>query len=153
MDLGKKLKKENIFIADSFEDTGSFYAAYAVFLKERGIITDSDTVKRLFVKREKVHSTAIKKGAAAPHVFSDQFSEFTFSIALIKNGMDFKAPDEENVFLVFILMSGEREVGLHLKSLAHIARLVQKTTIVEDAKSVSSCDELYNLILEKETQI
>ncbi len=153
MDLGNKLKKENIFIADTFEDTDAFYAEFSLFLKERGLIENNDLVKRLFVKRENVQSTAINKGVAAPHIFSDEFSEFIFSIALIKQGMDYKAPDEENVFLVFILMSSERDVALHLKSLAHIARLVKKTDIVEMAKKAQTADEIYQLVLEKEKLI
>lgn len=153
MDLSTHLKKETIFIADSYEDTDNFYGAYSTFLKEKGIVESSETVKRLFVKRENVQSTGIKKGAAAPHIFSDQFSEFIFSLALVREGMDFKAPDEEKVFLVFLLMSGERDVGLHLKSLAHIARLVRCTDIVEAAKNAQSADELYNILIEKEQLI
>jgi len=153
MDLSKHLKKETIFLADFYEDTDSFYTAYSNFLLEKGIIENSETVKRLFIKREKVQSTGIKKGAAAPHIFSDEFPEFIFSLALIKKGMDFKAPDEEKVFLVFLLMSNERDVGLHLKSLAHIARLVRCTDIVEAAKNAQSPDELYDILLEKEQLI
>ncbi len=150
MDLAKHLKKETIFISDFHENTDDFYSAYASFLKEKGIIANSETVKRLFIKREYVQSTGIKKGAAAPHIFCDEFSEFIFSLALIRKGMDFKAPDEENVFLVFLLMSGERDVGLHLKSLAHIARLVRGSDIVEAAKKAQSVDELYRVLAEKE---
>ena len=150
MNLSKHLKKETIFILDSFEDTDSFYSHYASFLKKKGIINNSEAIKRLFIKRENVQSTGINKGAAAPHIFSDEFSEFIFSLALIKKGMDFKAPDEEKVFLVFLLMSSERDVGLHLKSLAHIARLVRNTDIVQEAKKAENVDELYNIILEKE---
>lgn len=153
MDLANYLKKETIFISDFYEDTDSFYSDYASFLKENRIINDYETVKRLFIKRENVQSTGIKKGAAAPHIFSDEFSEFIFSLALIKKGMDFKAPDEQDVFLVFLLMSSERDVGLHLKSLAHIARLVRCTDIVAAAKKAQNPDELYQVFAEKEKLI
>lgn len=150
MNLATRLKKDLIFIADFYEDTDSFYLDYASFLKEKGVIENSDAVKRLFIKRENVQSTGIKKGAAAPHIFSEEFSEFIFSLALIKKGMDFKAPDEENVFLVFLLMSDERDVGLHLKTLAHIARLVKCTDVVEAAKKAENAEQLYNIFLKKE---
>ena len=153
MNLVKMLKRENIFIGDAYKETDSFYADYSDFLKKRGIITNKEKVKRLFVKRENLQSTAIGKGAAAPHVFSNEFSEFIFSIALIKKGLDFKAPDGGNVFLVFLIMSDERDVGLHLKSLAHIARLVSSTDIVEDVKKAGNADEIYNTLLEKENSI
>ena len=153
MNLSKHLKKETILISDFYENTDRFYSDYASFLKKKGIIRNSKAIKRLFIKRENVQSTGINKGAAAPHIFSNEFSEFVFSLALIKKGMDFKAPDKENVFLVFLIMSSERDVGLHLKSLAHIARLVRSTNIVEEAKKANNADELYHIILEKEKLI
>jgi PTS system nitrogen regulatory IIA component len=153
MDLTKKLKKENIFMAENYRDTDEFYTDYVNFLRDRGHIKDNETVKRLFIKRENVQSTAIKKGAAAPHIFSKEFSEFLFSIALIKEGMDFKAPDDKKVYLVFLIMSDERDVGLHLKSLARIARLVRCTDVVDEAKKAKNAEELYTILLEKDKLI
>ena len=155
MNLAELLNKENIFIANTFKNTDSFYSAYSEFLKQRGIIDDKKEVKRLFIKRENVHSTAIGKGAAAPHIFSGEFSQFLFSIAFLKEGLDFKAPDESNVYLVFLLMSDERDVGLHLKTLAHIGRLVKCTDVVDSMKRLRDpgMDDLYNILLEKEKSI
>ncbi|MCP4220429.1 MAG: PTS sugar transporter subunit IIA [bacterium] len=153
MKLIPKLKKEHIFIADKYEDTDGFYADYALFLKEKGLVKDSDVVKRLFIKRENVHSTVIDKGAAAPHIYSGQFSEFIFSLAYFKQGADFKAPNNGKVYLVFLIMSDERDVALHLKSLSHIARLVRSTDIVEAIKKAESADDIYALITEKEASI
>lgn len=153
MELSKYLKKETILITDFHENTDDFYATYTTFLKEKGMIDDREAIKRLFIKRENVQSTGIKKGAAAPHIFFVEFPEFIFSLALVKKGMDFKAPDEKNVFLVFILMSSERDVSLHLKALALIARLVNDTDIVETAKNAQTADDLFNIFLEKEKLI
>lgn len=155
MNLADILKKENIFIVDTLENTDRFYSAYSEFLVQRGIIKNKKEVKRLFVKRENVHSTAIGKGAAAPHIFSSEFPQFLFSIAFIKNGVDFKALDEGNVYLVFLIMSDERDVGLHLKTLAHIGRLVKCTDVVDDMKKLQNpgLDEIYNILLEKEKSI
>jgi len=155
MNLADIIEKENIFIADTFENTGRFYSAYSEFLVKRGIIKNKKEVKRLFIKRENVHSTAIGKGAAAPHIFSSEFSQFLFSIAFIKNGVDFKALDEGNVYLVFLIMSDERDVGMHLKTLAHIGRLVKCTDLVDNMKEVQNpdVDEIYNILLEKEKSV
>ncbi len=153
MNLQNYLKKENIFLADSYEDTDSLYADFSLFLKKRAIIKDNEKVKRLFIKRENVQSTAIGRGAAAPHIFSDEFAEFTFCLALIQNGMDFKAPDEEKVSLVFLIMSDEQEVGLHLKTLAHIARLVKCSDLMEKIKVARDADQIYRIIVEEEQLI
>ena len=147
------LNKKNIFVSDYYEDTDSFYVDFAFFLKERGIIKDKKRVKRLFIKRENIQSTAIGKGAAAPHIFSDEFSEFTLSIALIKNGVDFKAPDGGKIFLIFLIMSDEKDVGMHLKTLAHIARLVKTTDVVNCVKETKHAEEIFKAILKKEKLI
>lgn len=153
MNLTELLKQENIFLADSFEDTDAFYAAFAEFLHQKGIIDDKEGIKRLFVKRENVHSTAIGKGAAAPHIFSPEFSEFLFTVASIKEGLDFKAQDEQNVYLVFLIMSVEREVGKHLKTLAHIARLIKSTDVVEAVKQATDAEGIFMAIKESEAKI
>ena len=153
MKLINVLKKKNIFIADYYENTDSFYTGFALFLKKRGTIKDNEKIKRVFIKRESIQSTAIARGAAAPHIFSAEFSEFTFCIAIIKKGMDFKAPDGNKVHLIFLIMSDEKEVGLHLKSLAHIARLIKSTDIVENIKKAKNQNDIYNIIAEKEQLI
>lgn len=153
MNLIKILKKENIFIADQYPETDTFYNDFSKFLKKNAIINNADKVKLLFIKRESLQSTAIGRGAAAPHIFSEEFSEFTFSMALIKEGMDFKSSDNKPVFLVFLIMSDEREVGLHLKSLAHIARLVSSTDIVAAMKSAKNPQDIINIFKQKDQLI
>ncbi len=152
MNLIEMLNKEYIFIADSFENTDSFYASFSNFLKEKGLIKSQAEVKRLFVKRENVHPTAIGKGAAAPHIYSSEFSSFVFTAALIKNGLDFKS-DQGRVFLVFLIMSDEREVKLHLKALSHIARLVGNTPVVEELKKADNTDDIYRILLANESKV
>ncbi len=153
MKLAKYLKVENVFIGDSFENTDAFYAEFSLFLKKKGIVVDNDKVKRLFIKRENIQSTAIGKGLAAPHIFSDEFSDFTICAALIKNGMEYKAPDDEKVFLVFLIMSDDRDVGLHLKVLAHIARLAKSTDITDSVKLDLNAEQLIGHILDNENLI
>jgi len=115
MNLIEMLNKELIYIADTFDDTDSYYAGFSAFLKEKGEAGDADKIKRLFIKRENIHSTAIGKGAAAPHIYSEEFSRFLFTISLIRNGLDFKSSDKGEVYVVFSIMSDERDVPRHLK--------------------------------------
>jgi len=153
MKLGEYLKVENIFIGSSYIDTDAFYADFSLFLKNKGIVNDKEKVKRLFIKRENVRSTAIGKGIAAPHIFSDEFSEFIITAALIKDGMEYKAPDDKKVFLIFLIMSDERDIGLHLKTLAHIARLTKSTDLSKSINPEINEEELIKLIVEREEKI
>ncbi|MBN2345997.1 MAG: PTS sugar transporter subunit IIA [Candidatus Aminicenantes bacterium] len=153
MKLAEYLKKENIYICDTCKDTDHLYGDFAHFLKKKGVIHDSRKVKRLFIKRESVQSTGIGKGVATPHIFSDEFSEFILAMALVRQGIDFKAPDGRPVNLVFLIMSDDRDIGLHLKTLAHLARLAGSGDIVSGLKNASDESEAYALVLQTEKAI
>ncbi|MCU0275846.1 MAG: PTS sugar transporter subunit IIA [Acidobacteria bacterium] len=153
MKLATYLKKENIYICDACKDTGHLYGDFAQFLKKKGIIADARKVKRLFVKRESVQSTGIGRGVATPHIFSDEFSEFFLAMALVRQGIDFKAPDGQDVHLVFLIMSDDRDIGLHLKTLAHLARLTASCDLVASLKEAGDEAQAFAIILEKEHSI
>ncbi len=153
MKLADYLKKENIYISDSSKDTSHFYGDFSQFLKEKDIINDVRKVKRLFVKRESVQSTGIGKGVATPHIFSDEFADFFLAMAVVRKGLDFKAPDGLSVHVIFLIMSADRDIGLHLKTLAHIARLTNSGDIVSSLKGTGDAAAVYDLILEKEKAI
>jgi len=150
MKLTQYLKPEHIFIADTYKSTDDFYAKFSHFLKKDETINDTEKVKRLFIKRESIQSTALGGGAAAPHIYSDEFQEFLFSLAVIKEGMEYGAPDKNKVYLVFLIMSDDRYVGLHLKTLSRIAKLVLNTDLVEVAKQASSPKDLYDAFIERD---
>jgi len=153
MKLANFLKKENIFICDTCKDTNHLYGDFAHFLKEKGVIADTRRVKRLFVKRENVQSTGIGHGVATPHIFSDEFSEFLLAMALVRKGIDYKAPDGNPVHLVFLIMSDDRDIGLHLKTLAHLARLTAGSDLVAALKDARDEAEAFGIVLEKEKAI
>jgi mannitol/fructose-specific phosphotransferase system IIA component (Ntr-type) len=153
MKLIDNLRSDLIYIADNCRDTTALYHEFSHFLRERGVIQDARLVKRLFVKRESIQSTGINRGAAAPHIFSSEFSKFILTAALIRQGLDFQSPDGQPVHLVFLIMSDDRDVGLHLKALAHIARLVAQTDVVEAVRAARDPDELYAILQEKEKAI
>jgi PTS system nitrogen regulatory IIA component len=153
MKLANYLKRENIYICEASKDTSHFYGDFSQFLLEKGIISDAKKVKRLFVKRESIQSTGIGRGVATPHIFSDEFSEFFLALALVRQGLDFKAPDGKDVHVIFLIMSDDRDIGLHLKTLAHIARLTGSSDIVAALAGPGDEAEAFARVLEKEKAI
>ncbi len=152
MKVSQLIKKDTLFIEDSFTDTDELYQYFSKHLKSKDIIGESQLIKRLFIKRENLGSTAIGKGVATPHIFSDKFKDFFISLGLIRNGMPYKAPDNQDVFLVFLIMSNDQYVSYHLKTLASIARMVSNTKIVNTLKSSKDITDLYNKFEEIENQ-
>ncbi len=150
MKLAEALKPELVFITDKVESTRNLYGQVSRFLKTQGVIADDKLVKRLFIKRETLHTTAIGRGAATPHIYSPEFGQFLLSVALVRQGVDLLAPDKMPVHLVFLIMSDEHDVGRHLKTLARLARLVSETDVVEAAKAAKDPAALLAILLERE---
>ena len=153
MKLADVLNKDTFLITRHFKNTDEFYEAFAGLLKKKEIIKDQNKVRRLFIKREKIQSTAIGKGVATPHIFSEEFRDFFISVAYIKEGMPYKAPDEKDVKLIFLIMSNDRYVSFHLKSLANIARIVSKLDPIGELAGIASEEVLYNKIIELENRL
>jgi len=57
------------------------------------------------------------------------------------------------VHVVFLIMSDDRDIGLHLKTLAHLARLTASSDLCAALKNARDEAEAFALILEKEKAI
>ncbi len=150
MKLADAINKDTFLITGKFNDTDEFYATFSKLLKEKAIIKDHNKIRRLFIKREKIQSTAIGKGVATPHIFSEEFKNFFISVALIKEGMPYKAPDGKNVKLIFLIMSNDRYVSYHLKYLANIAKITRETDVLGEISKTDNDKTLYDKIIELE---
>lgn len=151
MKLYSHIDPANIVFYDALSSPDQLYADYAIFLKKRNIIQSDDKIKRLFVKRENVQSTAIGKGMAIPHIFSEEFQKFTIGMAVIRKGMPYKAPDHDLVYAVFLIMSDERSVGQHLKTLAYIAKLAQDSDFISRIRAATDADDALQQLRQSET--
>lgn len=82
-----------------------------------------ETVEEL-IERETAFPTALGHGVAVPHTYSGGLDQRLCVIAQLPEGLDFGAPDGEEVRLVFLLLSPQGDPEGHLATLADIARLV-----------------------------
>ena len=84
----------------------------------------SDDVYNALCAREEVLSTAVGNGIALPHARSPIMkneSEQRICVVYLKNPIDMKAPDEREVFVMFILLAHNSQI--HLKVLSSLASL------------------------------
>ena len=84
----------------------------------------SDLIYNALCAREQVLSTAVGNGIALPHarapIMRDE-SEQRICVVYLKNPIDMKAPDEREVFVMFILLAHNSQI--HLKVLSSLAAL------------------------------
>lgn len=84
----------------------------------------SETVYNALCAREEVLSTAVGNGIALPHARSPIMrneAEQRICVVYLKNPIDMKAPDEREVFVMFILLAHNSQI--HLKVLSSLASL------------------------------
>lgn len=108
--------------------------------------------KELFnslLQRERLGSTGLGRGIAVPHVHVRGLNRIVCLFAKLSTPVDFEAPDNQPVDLLFLLLSPEHASGDHLKSLARISRLVRDTATIERLRAATDADGLRHVLLPK----
>jgi PTS system nitrogen regulatory IIA component len=61
--------------------------------------------------------------------------------------------DGKPAYLFFLLVAPEESVGVHLKTLARISKLLKSATVRERLQSAVDSAEIYRIITEEEEQL
>jgi len=100
------------------------------------------------VQREKLGSTGVGGGIAIPHGKLADFDRIFGLFARLQKAIDFEAPDEQPVDLVFLLLAPEGAGADHLKALARIARFFRESGVVGKLRACSDKSALYAVLTE-----
>ena len=98
------------------------------------------------IEREKSMSTGIGLGVAIPHCSTKHVSEIHGILALLKEGIDFQAVDEQPVRIIVLLLMPKDKFDKHIKTLATIARLFNNEGFREKILKVSTSLEAHELL-------
>ncbi len=109
----------------------------------------SDLIYNALCAREQVLSTAVGNGIALPHarasiIKSDENQKVC--VVYLKNPIDMQAPDERDVFVMFILLTHNSQV--HLKVLTELAGLFRNLRFRKALEAHAGEAELLSLIRE-----
>jgi fructose-specific phosphotransferase system IIA component len=101
---------------------------------------------KAILEREALGSTGIGNGVAIPHAKTKVAKDFVLVFGRRKEGVDFGALDGEKTFLFFALASPQEQVGMHLKILAEISRVVKDKFVVELLKQAKDKKEIIRIL-------
>ena len=104
----------------------------------------------VLLERERLGSTGIGDGIAIPHGKLKDLDQLALSFGKSTRGVDFESMDGKPVHLFFLLVAPENCAGIHLRALAKIARLLKNGLVRKRLGSVSSSDEIYNVIQQED---
>lgn len=113
----------------------------AALIGERDGVSVAE-IERALLDREQLQSTGIGEGVAIPHGALPQLKEQVAALLIVPEGVEFQAIDDNDVTILFGVITPKRATGEHLKTLARVSKLLRnkdfRTRLVNagDEKSV-----------------
>ena len=101
--------------------------------------------------RERLGTTALGSGIAIPHGRLDSLENPIGAFIQLVRGIDFDAPDQQPVDLLFALLVPSQANDLHLKLLAQLATLFHNPESGHRLRVSSDRETLYRTLLEWDT--
>lgn len=98
--------------------------------------------------REKLGSTALGQGVAIPHCRTSNCDQPIGCVVTLSEAIEFNAPDDQPVDIVFFLVVPSAASEAHLQLLARLARLFSDTKRCADLRRTQSEEELKQCILQ-----
>lgn len=111
---------------------------------------DRDNVIAVLQEREKLGSTGIGDGVAIPHGKLARIPELKLVFGRSHSGVDFESMDGQPAFLFFLLIAPEESVGVHLKTLAKISKLLKNAAVRKKLMDAPDQEAIYQVILDEE---
>ena len=109
-----------------------------------------DDVIAVLQEREKLGSTGIGDGVAIPHGKLAGIPELKLVFGRSHTGVDFESMDGQPAYLFFLLIAPEESIGVHLKTLARISKLLKDATVRKKLMEASDQQAIYQVILDEE---
>ena len=109
-----------------------------------GDTEQADSLFNSLVARERLGSTGIGEGIAIPHCRTPGIKRIHGCLAKLTSPVEFDAPDDQSVDLIFALLVPEEQNDEHLATLARIAALLQHERSRVALRKCRSHEELFN---------
>lgn len=111
---------------------------------------DRDEVIAVLQERENLGSTGIGDGVAIPHGKLTGIPELRLVFGRSHEGVDFESMDGQPAYLFFLLIAPEESVGVHLKTLAKISKLLKDASVRKKLMDAPDSQTIYQVILDEE---
>jgi len=114
---------------------------------------DRDAVLRVLHERERLGSTGIGEGVAIPHGKLKNVEQLLLSFGRSREGIEFDSMDGKPAHLFFLLLASEESVGVHLKTLARISKLLKNPAVRDALLAAGDSAEIYRIIVEEDGKL
>lgn len=109
---------------------------------------DADKLVEVLWERERLGSTALGDGIAIPHGKLPGLRGVLATFGRHPEGVDFDSLDGKPSHIFFLLVAPDNSVGLHLKALARVSRLLKDDAFRTLLRTTGDRTALYRAICE-----
>ncbi|MFP4687524.1 MAG: PTS sugar transporter subunit IIA [bacterium] len=121
-------------------------------LADAGKVENPAEALQAIKEREDILSTGIGNGVAIPHAKTPAVDNLVAAFGRVKEGIDFQSLDGKPVHLIFLLISPQKEAGLHVRALARISRMLKNIRFRNLLQDAETSEEILNIIRDQEEQ-
>lgn len=139
------LKEKCIILNSELNDKDEVIKELVGLASLSGNITNNDRVLEEVYKREKLMSTGIGNNIAIPHTKSEEITTLTASMMTFVKPVNFDSLDGKKVSIVFLILSNSEELGLHIKALSKISRILHNKNFFEELLNATKNSEVIEL--------
>ena len=125
--------------------------ADAVVLMDSNL--DRMEILKVLQERERLGSTGIGEGVAIPHGKLKEIDRLLISFGRSTSGVEFDSMDGKPAKLFFLLLAPEESVGIHLKTLARISKLLKSSAVRRRLLDAEGSEDIYRVIGEEEEKL
>ncbi|QAR33052.1 PTS sugar transporter subunit IIA [Geovibrio thiophilus] len=151
MNLSDYIDGERVILSLSSQDKDSAIREMVSFLDGKNALSDAESALKALFEREKLGSTGVGEEIAIPHAklaIDDLVMLMAFS-----EGLPFQSADGKDVKILFLVLAPEKQMNLHLKTLAKISRLVKATDFRDRVLGAKSAQEVCLILREEEQKL
>jgi nitrogen PTS system EIIA component len=120
--IASLLPASHVLVDSPAVDRRAVFEEVALLLEGKTGVKRASILDSLLA-RERLGSTGLGQGIAIPHGRVRGLREAVGAFVRTRNSIDFEAPDERPVNLIFVLLVPERSTDLHLEILGELAQM------------------------------
>ena len=145
MTITALLSPERIFIDTEISSKKRLLEFIADQVSEQFEMSQATLFSNL-LEREKLGSTGLGKGFAVPHARLVNLEQAIGLFIKLSQPVNFEAPDNQPVDLVFAIIIPEQATDQHLQTLSALARVFSQADICDAIRQANSAEEVVGLI-------
>jgi fructose-specific phosphotransferase system IIA component len=121
-------------------------------LHQAGKISETSSLLKAILDREKLRTTGVGQGLAIPHGKCENLTDLVIAVGKPSSPIDFESIDGKPVNLIFLMGSPVEQSGPHIQSLAKIGRLMTISGFRKKIQKANLPDQIFQAFVDHEEE-